>query len=153
MEKVMVNAEEIRKDLARMGLQAKQVSISMGKNGNYLAEMLSRSATRPLERKTVEMVEKALFREPGAYCIEIKEQETEEKPQGGGRSDENAEQIRKDINDIYAMQKAIYTELRSIHTDMKELLFDIKNNTATSKEYAKRVHDDCYKLTQLWGGH
>lgn len=151
MEKVMVNADEIRKDLARMGLQAKQVSISMGKNGNYLAEMLSRSATRPLERKTVEMVEKALFREPGAYCIEINEdKKTEEKPAEGMKAEWDG--VRKDLNEMYIMQKAIYTELRSIHSDMKELLFDIKNNTSTSKEYAKRVHDDCYKLTQLWGG-
>lgn len=84
MEKVMVNADEIRKDLARMGLQARQVSISMGKHGNYISEILSRADTRTFERKTIELIEKALFREPGAYCIEIKEQETEEKPQGGG---------------------------------------------------------------------
>lgn len=147
----MVNADEIRKDLARMGLQARQVSISMGKNGNYISEMLSRSDTRTFERKTVEMIEKALFREPGAYCIEInKEKKTEEKPAEGMKAE--ADGIRKDLSEMYIMQKAIYTELRSIHSDMKELLFDIKNNTSTSKEYAKRVHDDCYKLTQLWGG-
>lgn len=147
----MVNADEIRKDLARLGIQGTQVSYSIGKSRNYVSQILARAETTPCERRTVEMIEKAMFREPGAYCIEInKEKKTEEKPADGTKAEIDG--VRKDLDDMYTMQKAIYAELRSIHSDMKELLFDIKNNTSTSKEYAKRVHDDCYKLTQLWGG-
>ena len=151
--KVRLNAEKIRGDIERMGLKYTQISLSMGKDKNYIAQLLARSETQTYMRETVAAVERALFQEPGAYCIEIADDEKpEEKPQGGGSPGGDIDKLRKDLNDVYVMQKAIYDELRSMHSEIKELLFSTMNNTSTKKEYAKRVHDDCYKLTQLWGG-
>ena len=87
-DSVYLNVEAVREDLKRMNVTAEQVSVAVGLSKNALSGMFFAAEKRgaAYKRENVARFEKALFREPGAYCIEKKDEpeKTAETPQGGG---------------------------------------------------------------------
>ena len=68
---VKINAEAVKKDLLRFGLDMKALSRKMGKDDAFISSYPRKEhATRDI----VKEIENALFAEPGAYTIEITEE-------------------------------------------------------------------------------
>lgn len=64
MNTVGINKEKIREDMKKHGISAEQLSVSMGMGKTYIANLLARDVATP---DVLAKVEKAMFREEGAY--------------------------------------------------------------------------------------
>ena len=72
---VEVNADAVKKDLERFGLDMKTLSKKMGKEEAFISSTLRRGR---VTRRIVEGIEDALFADRGKYTIEL--EEAAEKP-------------------------------------------------------------------------
>lgn len=72
---VMVNADAVKKDLERFGLDMKTLSKKMGKEEAFISSTLRRGR---VTRSLVENIEDALFADRGKYTIEL--EKAAEKP-------------------------------------------------------------------------
>lgn len=148
-DSVYMNVEAIKEDMKRLNITAKQVSLSLGLSDNALSGMFFAAEKKgaAYKRENIARIEKALFREPGAYCIEkkdVSEKKTAESPNGGANS--------KDIADAFmqllAIDNKILVELKNMNEAMKELLMNVRGDTSTGKEYMRRIHDNVLKISE-----
>ena len=119
-----VNVDAIREDLKKMGLTATQVSRSLGKSRTYIAEILSRGEAGS---KAIRQVEKALFREEGAY--EIKS------PAVQGTQNECAELLRK----LIEMQELMIEQQKAQAAIMQERITDLENEIKQNSKWTARL--------------
>lgn len=141
METARVNKDAIRKDLEQMGLTAERVSVAMGFSANYIADAIRRERVRV---ETIDKIERALFKEPGTYRLP-----DEPEPAKAVRTETEPD----DLRELIAATRKTNDGIRELRDLMKELLYDIKGNTGTTKEYVSRIHGNVLKIEQMWSGN
>ena len=111
--KVKVNWDLFNSDLKKYGITAQDLSLTLGKNRNYITNMRNRGEEN-FEQSTVSAIEKAMFKPDGAYCIAAEEEPKE---------DADLSIFVKLLNEQLVELKALRQDLAS----MKQELLSVQN--------------------------
>lgn len=131
---VMINADMIRADMAKMGVTAQQVSESMGVNKNYITNALGRKI---VSEQVVWKIENALFKPQGTYCLPISKEPVAEEPKATPNADLRAILARLEKIEQKIPQEDTEKKMKELSQELSEIRTCIKStNTWLARLYA-----------------
>lgn len=160
-ELVRPNYEALKADMNRYGINGKQLSERIGKNKNYIATTF---ALDRASREVIGEVEKAMFREAGAYCIEIEEEsKPEPKPvmtegmgillkQIGGKLDLLLEKLTLIFEDQMAERKDRTKDVEALVKAIRETQAENKLVMDQILDKEIQCHTMLCRMKNLWEG-
>ena len=128
-EQVRINEDAIKADLKKMGVTAGQVCESMGVNRNFITNAFARKIVGV---ETVRQIERALFREEGAYVIRT--EATQSTPKSGDTS-----AVLKHLDThLFEIEKQI--KAATDHKELMDKLTDLETAIKSTNTWLARLY-------------
>lgn len=142
---VEVNAEAVKKDLDRFGIDMKALSRKMGKHDAFISATIHRGK---VTRDLVESIEDALFADRGKYTIELEEAvERPTEPQGAKLSEGMGILLKQIKASIEMLPSA--ENVASFIGPMSEQITDIRKEMEEQKAVLQEILQKQKEMTTL----
>ena len=139
---VIVNADAVKKDLERFGLDMKTLSKKMGKEEPFISSTLRRGK---VTRRIVESIEDALFADRGEYTIELEEAaERPTEPQEAKLSEGMGILLKQIVGSVNALSEKVETLDKT-----EELVKAIKEANAANEVILQDILQKQKEMTTL----